>query len=87
MRVFVNAAIRAEEMSRKPRAVDKVGARVCDPQQLVPIIAAFGAIRSVFLQITMLRVTDPRSYTDFVHSPGRAGGRTLKRRKRRAPEL
>src|SRR5437773_1059073 len=44
------------------RAVDKVGARVCDPQQPVPIIAAFGAIRSVFLQITMLRVTD-RSQT------------------------
>src|SRR5947208_2932251 len=29
-------------------AVDKVGARVCDPQQAVPRSAAFGAIRSFF---------------------------------------
>ena len=52
------------------RAMDKVGARVCDPQQAVPVIAAFGGIRPVFLQIPMLRVTDQRSDADFVRGPG-----------------
>src|SRR5439155_4088922 len=29
-------------------AVDKIGTRVCDPQQAVRVIAAFGAIRPIF---------------------------------------